>query len=312
MVRLSAFAVCLVELLVHASSYCTAFDDAGCSGQSVVRDSSIWKAAPDKYDQPGGPEGLTTMTQLNNIIMGHAATQIILAGSQLGLFEFLHENGPQTKGTIEEALGLKRSDGSTRPIEVLLLGSTSIGLTVLDKREKTYRNCEIIDRLFTTGGWRSIADLIDLEAIIKYKGEFHFVESLRKDTNVGLQEWPGAADNLYSRLPQTPGAQKIFYDLMNSFTAFSIPCLSNTSKVAATSFKLLDVGGGAAVAAIHLAKKFQQLSITLWDQHETIEIPMNHITKAGLKGRISLLAGSFITDPFPEAGSPLSVYLCAF
>ncbi|CAE7335939.1 sfmM2, partial [Symbiodinium pilosum] len=54
--------------------------------------------------------------------------------------------------------------------------------------DKTYRNCQIIEELFKSGGWQSIADLIDLEGIIKYKGEFHFVESLKQDTNVGLQE----------------------------------------------------------------------------------------------------------------------------
>eukprot|EP00438_Fugacium_kawagutii_P031599 Skav212971 [mRNA] locus=scaffold2926:21684:25413:- [translate_table: standard] len=189
---LSAFvfrAATALGLVCFARAYCTAYD-AGCSGQQSVKDPSIWRAAPDKYLAPrAGPTGLTTLTQLNNIIMGHAATQIILAGSRLGLFEFLYHNGAQRKEEIEEALGLKRSDGSTRPIEVLLLGATSIGLTTLDKRDKTYRNCEIIQRLFESGGWQSIADLIDLEGIIKYKGEFHFVESLRQDTNVGLQEF---------------------------------------------------------------------------------------------------------------------------
>lgn len=308
MAAMALFLAALLRLLATSAGYCTDYD-AGCSGQNSVKDPSIWRAAPDKYMPRNGVTGITTLTQLNNVIMGHAATQIILAGSRLGLFEFLYHNGPQKKAEIEEALGLKRDDGSTRPIEVLLLGATSIGLTTVDKRDKTYRNCEIIQKLFESGGWRSIADLIDLEGIIKYKGEFHFVESLRQDTNVGLQEWPGTADNLYSRLPDTPGAQKIFYDLMNSFTAFSVPCLSNASSVAATSSRLLDVGGGAAHAAIHLASKFKQLKITLWDQHENIEIPTNHIKKAGLKDRISLLAGSFITDPFPEAGSHDAVLL---
>jgi len=292
--------------LVHlaaVAAYCPK-DFPGCGGQTVEKiDASIWRAAPDKYDLPGNGNGLSTMTQLNSIIMGHAKTQIILAGSRLGLFEFL-QKGKQTKEAIEKATGLgPRADGSTRPVDVLLLGTTSLGLTVFDKREKTYRNCEIIENLLTSGGWHTIADLIDFEGIIKYKGEFHFVESLKQDTNVGLQEWPGKADNLYARFPETSEAQKIFYKMMNSFTAYSIPCLSNTSTVVTYAKKLLDVGGGAGHGAIHLAQKFPQLAVTLWDQHETVDIPKTLVRNAGLSSRIALKSGSFLTDPFPEPNS---------
>ncbi|CAE7191760.1 sfmM2 [Symbiodinium natans] len=236
----------------------------GSTGSMLRKKQAKLDATPGKSIQSGRNSGITTLTQLNSIIMGHAKTQIILAGSHLGLFEFLHKTPGQTKAAIEKATDLKRDDGSTRPIDVLLLGTTSLGLTILDKRDKTYRNCQIIEDLFESGGWHTIADLIDFEGVIKYKGEFHFVESLRQDTAVGLKEWPGTADNLYARFPDTPGSQKIFYDMMNSFTSMSIPCLSNHSMVIRTAKKMLDVGGGAGHGAIYLAKKFEKLNITLW------------------------------------------------
>ncbi|CAJ1356032.1 unnamed protein product [Effrenium voratum] len=298
---LTLAALMLLSAPVFAFSLCPK-DNPGCSGQTMDIDSSIWRAPADKYDLPGNGKGLTTLTELNSVIMGHAKTQIILAGSRLGLFEFLHK-GQQTKTVIEQALGLKRLDGSTRPIDALLLGTTSLGLTLLDNRDKTYQNCPVIEALLVSGGWKTIADLIDLEGIIKYKGEFHYVESLKQDTNVGLQEWPGTADNLYARLPDTPGAQKIFYDLMNSFTAYSVPCVSNVSAVARSAKKMLDVGGGAGHGAIHMAKNFPNLELTLWDQHETVAIPKALIHSAGLDARIGLRAGSFLSDPWPDAKS---------
>ncbi|CAE7728731.1 sfmM2 [Symbiodinium sp. CCMP2592] len=87
--------------------------------------------------------------------------------------------------------------------------------------------------------------------------------------------------------------------MMNSFTSMSIPCLSNHSVVIRGAKKMLDVGG-AGHGAIYLAKKFDKLKITLWDQHETVDIPRNLIAKAGLSDRIDLRAGSFLVSDFPR------------
>jgi len=45
---------------------------------------------------------------------------------------------------------------------------------------------------------------------IQYRPMARFTEALKTNTNVGLQEIPGSAPNLYMRLAENPPLEKIF------------------------------------------------------------------------------------------------------
>jgi hypothetical protein len=66
---------------------------------------------------------------------------------------------------------------------------TALGLTASD--DDRYWNAELVEAMFRDGLWTIMEDLVAFESHIVHPVEVDFVESLRRNTNVGLRRLEG-------------------------------------------------------------------------------------------------------------------------
>jgi ubiquinone/menaquinone biosynthesis C-methylase UbiE len=228
---------------------------------------------------------------LTPILFGHAAFQYLNASCELGLFELLQRRPDSTKEDIRQELQL-----AERAADVLLLGATSLKLTAC--ADGRYRNAPVINQLFEDGQWEIFVNVVAFEAHIVYEGQLDFVESLRKNTNVGLRRVRGIGRDLYHRFEENPAIERVFYHYMRSWSELSNPLLLKQGDFSGVK-KVLDVGGGDAVNSIALAQAHPHLDITIMEIPATGPIARKRIEDAGLADRITVHEGDFFVDPFP-------------
>jgi ubiquinone/menaquinone biosynthesis C-methylase UbiE len=213
------------------------------------------------------------------------------AGCQLGLFSLLSQRPRSTSAVIAEELALQ-----PRPTQVLLLGTTALGLTACEGDR--YRNAELVETMFRDHSWEIMEDLVAFESHIVYPIEVDFVESLRRNTNVGLRRFEGNGTDLYHRLAANPDLQMLFYRCMRSWSRLSNPILVAKADLTGVH-RILDVGGGDGVNAVALAKANPQAEFTILDLPDVADIARRKIAEHGLSGRISFQEGDIFTDQYP-------------
>ncbi|MFH8586947.1 methyltransferase [Streptomyces celluloflavus] len=234
---------------------------------------------------------LRTLDHLTPVLFGHAAFQCLNSGCELGLFELLRENPDLDKAQVGAELSL-----APRATDILLLGTTSLGLTAHE--DGRYRNAPAIEELFADGRWAHFTSVVAFEAHIVYEAQADFTESLRQNTNVGLRRIPGTGRDLYHRFAENPDLERVFYRYMRAWSELSNPFLLANGDFAAVR-RVLDVGGGDAVNAIALARAHPHLHITILEIPATVAIARKRIADQGLTDRITLCEGDMFRDPFP-------------
>ena len=75
--------------------------------------------------------------------------------------------------------------------------------------------------------------------------------------------------------------------------------------------RLLDVGGGSGTYTIAFLEASPEMSATLFDLPEVVEMARERITEAGLLDRVTITPGNFHADPLPPQGRNLQHGLAA-
>jgi ubiquinone/menaquinone biosynthesis C-methylase UbiE len=233
-----------------------------------------------------------TSEGLTGILFGAGAFQILYAGCALGLFRLLRRRQDLSQSQIAAGLGL-----AERPAQILLLGTTALGLTV--RADGQYRNGDLVSDLFADGTWEIIEDLAEFQQEITATASLDFVSALRADTNAGLARFPGDGDTLYQRLAGHPRLEQLFFRSMKSWSSLSNPILVANADLSAVR-RVLDVGGGDAVNSIALAQANPDIEFTVLDLPGAAAIARDKIRGHGLDGRITVVEGDMFADPFPE------------
>ena len=247
------------------------------------------KRAPSERAHRKGP---LTADELITLMQGQTAFQLLWAGHKLGLFSLLSREPGLARTAIAKRLRL-----ADYPARILLVGLTS--LRVIRKIGEGHHNARMTERWLVPERPRSFANVLGWQAEIVYPGLVDFVESLKKNTNVGLRHFPGPGNTLYQRLTKHPKLEKTFQDAMSA--------LSNQANVemrralpVKDSRHLIDIGGGDATNAIAIARRFPHLHVTVFDSASVCKIARRNIKRAGLTDRISTRPGDIFVDPFPE------------
>ncbi|MFZ1028629.1 MAG: methyltransferase [Limnoraphis robusta] len=232
------------------------------------------------------------MDDLVLLLYGHSAFQNLYAGCELGVFELLWKHPDLSQAEISQKLQL-----ADYPTKALLLGLTALKL--IQKVDDKYRNSLVIQMLFLENTWKEFYDVVLFEAKIVYRGSIDYVESLHQNKNVGLRQFPGQGPDLYNRLHENPGLDKVFYNFMGSWSKLVNPLLFE--KVDFSNFKtVVDVGGGDATNSIALAQAFPNVQITLMDIPDSCKIAQNHIDLHQLTNRIQVRGADIFVDEFPQ------------
>jgi ubiquinone/menaquinone biosynthesis C-methylase UbiE len=228
---------------------------------------------------------------LTGILFGSSAFQILNAFCEFRLAELLHDRPGASREEIGQALDLR-----PRPVSMLLLGTTALGLTV--RSGAGYHNGDLIDDLVRQGSWEVMRDIVAFEAHIVHLANADFVESLRQDTNVGLHRFPGTGDDLYHRLAADPELERLFYRCMGSWSKLSNPILVAKADLTGVH-RVLDVGGGDGVNAIALANANPHVRFTVVDLPGAVAIARKKIAEHGLTERIDARELDIFADPYP-------------
>jgi SAM-dependent methyltransferase len=233
-----------------------------------------------------------TIDDLVLLLYGHSAFQNLYAGCELGVFELLWKHPDLSQSEIAQNLQL-----APYPAKALLLGLTALKL--IQKVDDKYRNSLVIQMLFLENTWKEFYDVVLFEAKIVYRGSIDYVESLRQNRNVGLQQFKGQGPDLYNRLHEDPGLDQVFYNFMGSWSKLVTPLW--LEKIDFSGFhNVVDVGGGDATNSIALAQAFPNLKITLLDIPNSCKIAQRHIDQQQLSNRIQVMGADIFVDEFPQ------------
>jgi ubiquinone/menaquinone biosynthesis C-methylase UbiE len=146
---------------------------------------------------------------------------------------------------------------------------------------------------------RNFLSIIEWQHFIVYKPMYDFYESIKQNTNVGLEQYEGDEPTLYQRLTHVPHLQQIFQDAMSG-----ISVQSNTAFAKAVDFSdvthLIDVGGGDGSNILTIAKENPHLKASVFDSAPVCEIAKKNIASKGFSDRLGAIPGDCFKDPFPK------------
>ncbi|CAD6881054.1 hypothetical protein [Methylomonas albis] len=225
------------------------------------------------------------------IAAGHTAFQLLWAGIELGLYDYLSQNPGSSFDGIAKVLELQ-----PQPTRVLLTGLTA--LRIIKKQGNQYSNSSIAEQKLVSDSSDSFALVMGWQRYIVYEGLLDFVESLRKNDNVGLRRFPGQGDRLYQRLVNDPFKERVFQDAMSSLSSQANVSLLNLVELE-NIHHLVDAGGGDGTNGILLCKNYPNMRVSVFDSESVCQIARQHIEEQGLAARINTWPGNFLSDPFP-------------
>lgn len=234
------------------------------------------------------------LSQSDLILYLHAASafQILHAGVELKLFELVHNKKSLSLFKITELLKLKK-----QPARCLVFGLTSLGL--ITKSKELYQNSRAIEELFSKKEWDLFRKMVLIQAHIMYLGQIDLVESLKQNTNVGLQRYYGTGKTIYDKLDQNAKLKKIFYDFIEAYSDYANPYLVRNVDFSKDKY-VLDIGGGVGSNAIAIAKHNPHLIITLLELPLARAIAKEKIRKNNLTDKIKFCASDMFKDDFPK------------
>ena len=243
---------------------------------------------PDLADRPGADP----IEPLRELFYAHYRFQYLSAGYRLGLFELLGRQPGLTHPEIAARLELQ-----PQPARILLLGCTSAGL--LRKDDDRYWNSPVAAPL-AASPTEVPAAFVPWEQHVNYRPMAWFYDSLKAGTNVGLRkEIPGDGATLYERLALNPQLETTFHNMMGSVSRLVAADLVQRLDLSGYTH-LLDVGGGTAVNATYLARRWPNLRVTIIDLPTIAATANEKIAAAGLAEQVTAVGLDVFRDEFPR------------
>lgn len=226
------------------------------------------------------------------ISAGHTAFQLMWAGIELGLYDFLSKAPQSSFNDIAKHLNLEQ-----QPTRILLTGLTV--LRIIKKKGNQYTNARLTEKMLVADKPDSYAPVLGWQRYIVYEGLIDFVDSLRKNNNIGLRHFPGMGNTLYERLANDPFKEEVFQQAMSALSHQANFCLRDLKELK-NIHDLVDAGGGDGTNAIFLCNHYPDMNLSIFDSESVCKIAMQQIEKKGLSERIKTYPGNFLSDPFPK------------
>ncbi|NVE01775.1 methyltransferase [Massilia sp. BJB1822] len=230
--------------------------------------------------------------KMKRLMLGFSAFQTLVAGEKLKLFQLLSDYPGIDRKKVAE--NLKLSEHAAR---IMLLATCTYGLT--ERKDGKYFNTSMADQFLTEKSIFPIANFTKYNDVVQYKAFQYLAESLKADTNVGLQTIPGEGNSLYKRLAQSPELERIFQDAMAPKDRNSRSFYFDAKEFGDVKH-LLDVGGGPGLIASLLKKENPQIKITIFDLPTVCERAQATFKEEGFSADLDVHPGDFFTDPFPS------------
>ena len=142
---------------------------------------------------------------LFRVMNGYVRSQALVTACELDLFTFLHKNPGSSLEYIRDKLNI-----SLYCARVLMLGCCDTELIYRDVSTKGYHNSPAAEEMLVSESSQSMIPFIMFNDKIQRRCLIHFTESLRNNSNKGLEEFPGQGNTLYERLTEYPELETLF------------------------------------------------------------------------------------------------------
>jgi hypothetical protein len=215
---------------------------------------------------------VTTVDDLMEMAHGYQRSMVLFAALDLGVFSALAK-GPADASHLARRL-------STDPRRLSILLNALVGVGLLGKRGKTYRNGEIANRFLADGPLSKASILLHhLDCWPEWTTLTGKIRGGRKrpGTKKGYQEnfIRGMEDNSRERAV---------------FVAKQIPLREGE--------RVLDLGGGPGTYAVEWARQYPGTVVTVFDLPETLQITRKILRENGTLNLVVLRSGDFLHDRF--------------
>lgn len=207
--------------------------------------------------------------------LGALAFRTVTAARRLGVFEALSA-GPLTAAKVA-----RRIDADERGTTILLEALEALGYV-----ESTHGNYAATAM---AAKWLPLlGDGIGFCEMLAERFQ-DLDESVRRGgPAVDAREWLG----------QRPDGWREFQAGMVALARMTADGVVAKVRLPATARRLLDVGGGHGLYSIKFCQRYPQLSATVFDLPEGLEVTPAAIAAEGMEGRVSVQAGDFWIDGF--------------
>ncbi|MBW2289703.1 MAG: methyltransferase domain-containing protein [Deltaproteobacteria bacterium] len=229
-------------------------------------------------------KALTNIEEIFQVAFGYMASKALFSALHLGVFDALAE-GPKDLAALVEA-----TETEERGLTTLLTALTAVGL--LEKGEAGWVNSPAAAESLVTGAPGDFGDYLRYQIDRQMYPFMHNLTDVlkgRRDTVPfeNYEAWfrDAAEATLYSESQHAASVAP----------AMLLAALVDLSQ----RTRLLDVGGGSGAFAITLCGMQPQLSVTILDFPNVLEVARKHVAAAGLESRIEFVAGNALTSDWP-------------
>jgi predicted O-methyltransferase YrrM len=205
-------------------------------------------------------------------------SRILLTGAELDLFTLL---GPAPLPAQEVAVKIH---ADLRALTTLLDALTAMGLLV--KKEEGYQCPPSISLALTAETPDSVLPMI-----------LHMADLWRRWSDL-TRVVQGASLSKKRRTSQEARQLQAFIGAMHVI-ASPLAARVVAAVVPGSSRALLDVGGGSGIYSMAFLQAASAMRATLFDRPAVIEIAQQHLRRAGLLDRVTLVPGDFYRDELP-------------
>lgn len=227
---------------------------------------------------PVGTEVMKEIEILNDIGSAFMKSQVLLVANYYDLFTRIGEHC-LTVDDVAQLLGTDR-----RATRMLL--DALVGLEYLEKQDGSYKNSDVSKRLLVRG-----SDFYQGDSLRhRYRQWFNW-SALREVMKTG-----SPPDTLVTEYPEPEEHRtRDFALFMANSGRLKAEQLAEQLDIQDTKL-LLDLGGGPGAYACAFARKNPDLRVVVYDTPDVCAFAEEQISLAGLSGRVTTLAGDFLTD----------------
>lgn len=208
-------------------------------------------------------------------LLGGLAFKAIATALKLGVFEALSD-GPQTGAALAH-----RIDASERGTTLLLRALQAIGY--IEKQGERYANTPMTAKWMVRGSANDLADLFRyFEGVLERWGDL--AEAIRRgEPPILAWEW----------FDQHPTGWADYHAAMMATARMADEEILAKVTVPPTARRLLDVGGGHGLHAIHFCHRYPSLAATVVDWPQARPVAEATITAAGMQDRVTFQEDDF-------------------
>jgi len=231
------------------------------------------------------PEPLTQVRQISHIAYGFMASRAMFAALNIGLFGHI-SSGVRTLDALCAVTGV-----AEHRLKTLMAVLVSLGLVVLE--EDRFTNAPATERYLVPGAPAYFGDYYRFQIDRQiYHLMPHVDAGLAGDTG-------GLAHESMGGLLADPRNARDFSRAQHAGSMGPSRLMAEKIDLSGAE-TLLDVAGGTGACSITFCAKYPPLKATILDFPSVIEVAREYVNKAGMAGRIGLIAGDATKTAWPE------------